>query len=147
MIEERLGVQTRHFSYPYGVTAACGDREFELAGRSGYVTAVTTRRGVLTPQNADALMSLPRVSINGNFEHPLMLEGLISGLPLFLSSLARRAIGRRLIPLTQVASKLGATGVAMAAKDGREARPLAPLRRGDDRLRGIRGNETREAST
>lgn len=94
MIEERLGVQTQHFAYPYGAPAACGDREFGLAGRSGYVTAVTTRRGLLTPLNADALMSLPRVSINGNFEHPLMLEALISGLPLFLSSLARRAIGR-----------------------------------------------------
>jgi peptidoglycan/xylan/chitin deacetylase (PgdA/CDA1 family) len=92
IIEERLGVQIRHFSYPYGMAAACGDREFELAGRLGYVTAVTTRHDVLTPRNADALTSLPRVPINGNFEHPLMLEGLISGLPLF--SLARRAMGR-----------------------------------------------------
>ena len=92
MIEERLGVQTRHFSYPYGWAAACGDREFELARRLGYVTAVTTRRDVLTPRNADALTSLPRVPINGGFQHPLKLEGLISGLPLF--SLARRAIGR-----------------------------------------------------
>jgi peptidoglycan/xylan/chitin deacetylase (PgdA/CDA1 family) len=73
MIEERLGVQMRHFSYPYGLTSACGDREFELAGRLGYVTAVTTRFGVLTPRNADALASLPRVPIIGNFEHPLML--------------------------------------------------------------------------
>ena len=94
MIEGQLGVQIRHFSYPYGVPAACGDREFELAGRLNYVTAVTTRRGVLTPRNADALTSLPRVPINGGFEHPLMLEGLISGLPLFLFSLAHRAIGR-----------------------------------------------------
>jgi peptidoglycan/xylan/chitin deacetylase (PgdA/CDA1 family) len=93
IIEERLGVKPRHFSYPYGVTASCADREFELASRLGYLSAVTARRGVLTEGNAGALMSLPRVPINGNFEHPLMLEALISGLPLLLFSLVSRVIG------------------------------------------------------
>ena len=94
IIEERLGVKARHLSYPYGVTAACGAREFELARKLGYVTAVTTHRNVLTTRSADALMSLPRVSINGYFERPLMLEALISGAPLFLFPwCARRLAG------------------------------------------------------
>ena len=63
-----------------------------MARGLGYSTAVTTRRDVLTSRSGDALMSLPRVPINGYFQRSLMLEALISGVPLSFFSFVRGAI-------------------------------------------------------
>ncbi len=65
-IEDALQRPVLHLAYPYGDRHAAGPREFALARASGFKTAVTTRPGMLFPENADYLTALPRVSLNGN---------------------------------------------------------------------------------
>jgi peptidoglycan/xylan/chitin deacetylase (PgdA/CDA1 family) len=78
-IEARLGVQARHFAYPVGDRVAAGPREFATAGALGFKTAVTTRPGVLFPEHRAHLMALPRISLNGEFQHRRYLDVLLSG--------------------------------------------------------------------
>jgi peptidoglycan/xylan/chitin deacetylase (PgdA/CDA1 family) len=68
-----------HFAYPYGDKGAAGAREFALARAAGYDTAVTTRPGMIFPENANHLTALPRVSLNGNYQDVRILPVLTSG--------------------------------------------------------------------
>ncbi len=88
IIRQRLNVAVDHLSYPYGATGCCGTREFELARAAGYTTAVTTRRGVLEHSHMNDLTSLPRAPINGHYQQPVMIDALVSGLPLTLAAQA-----------------------------------------------------------
>jgi len=78
-IEAELQRPVRHLAYPYGDRAAAGPREYALARAAGYATAVTTRKGMIFPEHADHLMSLPRVSLNGNYQYAHFLPLLTSG--------------------------------------------------------------------
>jgi peptidoglycan/xylan/chitin deacetylase (PgdA/CDA1 family) len=68
-----------HLAYPYGDKAAASSREFALARVAGFKTAVTTRPGMIFPENAQQLTALPRVSLNGNYQQARMLPVLTSG--------------------------------------------------------------------
>jgi peptidoglycan/xylan/chitin deacetylase (PgdA/CDA1 family) len=68
-----------HFAYPYGDRLAAGPREFALAKAAGFKTAVTTRPGMLFPENAEYPTALPRVSLNGNYQDERILPVLTSG--------------------------------------------------------------------
>ncbi|WFU40624.1 polysaccharide deacetylase family protein [Bradyrhizobium sp. CB82] len=78
-IEHALGRPVQHFAYPYGDRHAAGEREFALAGASGFKTAVTTRPGMLFAENAGHSTALPRVSLNGNYQDARILPVLTSG--------------------------------------------------------------------
>jgi peptidoglycan/xylan/chitin deacetylase (PgdA/CDA1 family) len=78
-IESVLQRPVLHFAYPYGDKIAAGRREFALARAAGYKTAVTTRPGMIFPENAGHLTALPRVSLNGNFQDRRILPVLTSG--------------------------------------------------------------------
>jgi peptidoglycan/xylan/chitin deacetylase (PgdA/CDA1 family) len=78
-IEEALQRNVVHLAYPYGDRSAAGAREFALAGAAGYKTAVTTRPGMVFPENAGHLTALPRVSLNGNYQDARILPVLTSG--------------------------------------------------------------------
>ena len=78
-IEAVLQRPVLHFAYPYGDRHAAGPREFALARAAGFKTAVTTRPGMLFPENADYLTALPRVSLNGNYQDARILPVLTSG--------------------------------------------------------------------
>jgi peptidoglycan/xylan/chitin deacetylase (PgdA/CDA1 family) len=78
-IDAVLDRRVAHLAYPYGDKAAAGAREFALASAAGYTTAVTTRPGMVFPENADHLMALPRVSLNGNYQDTRILPVLTSG--------------------------------------------------------------------
>jgi len=84
LLERRLGRPVRHFAYPFGDRIAAGAREFRLARNSGFATAVTSRPGHLFPDHAEYLHALPRVSINGLFQHRTALRTLFSGVPFLL---------------------------------------------------------------
>ncbi len=60
VLEQTLGTAVRHFAYPFGGPNSCGPREFEMAARAGFRTAVTTRRGNVFPEHASHLHALPR---------------------------------------------------------------------------------------
>jgi len=59
-LESWLNVEVRHFAYPFGGSDACGPREFALAKRAGFRTALTTRPGNIFPEHGDQLHCLPR---------------------------------------------------------------------------------------
>ena len=79
IIGEKLGRMPTSFAYPIGDPTSAGEREFALARKIGFDTAVTTRPGVLGP-GADPLC-LPRISLNGLYQKPRYVEALLSGLP------------------------------------------------------------------
>lgn len=76
-----LGEKPRHFAYPYGYEEAASDREFELTRELGFKTAVTTRPGMIFPAHKHHLTALPRISINGLFQHMRYFSPLTTGLP------------------------------------------------------------------
>jgi peptidoglycan/xylan/chitin deacetylase (PgdA/CDA1 family) len=78
-IENVLQRPVVHLAYPYGDKDAAGPREFALARTAGYKTAVTTRPGMIFPESAGHLTALPRVSLNGNYQHKRILPVLTSG--------------------------------------------------------------------
>lgn len=90
ILERCLGVRPRHFSYPYGDPGSAGMREFKMARRLGFETAVTTRPGVLFNSHRDQLTTLPRVSLNGDFQAQKYLELFLSGAPFALYSMLKR---------------------------------------------------------
>lgn len=71
-IESRIGMEVRHFAYPFGGTTAAGTREFRMARECGYRSAVTTRSGRLDAESLD-LHALPRLNFTEEFG-----EGLVS---------------------------------------------------------------------
>lgn len=80
-LEALLGRGVRHFAYPVGDPTSAGAREFALARELGFVTAVTTRPGMLFPAHAGALTALPRVSVSGQFQDIGYLDILLTGAP------------------------------------------------------------------
>lgn len=86
VLEAALGQRPRHFSYPIGDASSAGPREFALARELGFVTAVTTRAGVLFPNHRDHLSALPRISLDGEFQRRRYLQVLMSGAATALSN-------------------------------------------------------------
>ena len=78
-IENAIQRPVVHLAYPYGDRLAAGPREFALAKAAGFKTAVTTRPGMIFPENAGYLTALPRVSLNGNYQDERILPVLTSG--------------------------------------------------------------------
>jgi peptidoglycan/xylan/chitin deacetylase (PgdA/CDA1 family) len=84
-MEAELGRRPRHFSYPYGDPSSAGERDFALAEALGFRSATTTRKGMIHPAHGKRLWSLPRLSLNGDFQDRRMLDALLSGLPFALA--------------------------------------------------------------
>ena len=89
-IEAELGRPVRHLSYPVGDPTSAGPREFELAKRLGFATAVTTRPGHLFAEHAAHPHALPRVSVNGLHQTEAALASLLSGVPFLAWNRGRR---------------------------------------------------------
>jgi peptidoglycan/xylan/chitin deacetylase (PgdA/CDA1 family) len=79
VLEAALGRRPEHLSYPYGDPGSAGPREFALASELGFLTAVTTRPGVLFPEHRTHLTALPRISINGEYQRARYVDVLVSG--------------------------------------------------------------------
>jgi len=89
IIEMETGRFPRHFAYPYGYPAAAGRREFGMAREAGFASAVTTRHGVLYGEHRNHAHSLPRISLNGNFQAMRYVDTALSGLPTRLANRGR----------------------------------------------------------
>ncbi len=83
-IEEEIGRRPVHFAYPYGDPGSAGPRDFVLAARAGFKSAVTTRKGMLFPSHKDHLTALPRVSLNGDYQSLTYTALYLSGAPFAL---------------------------------------------------------------
>jgi peptidoglycan/xylan/chitin deacetylase (PgdA/CDA1 family) len=79
-LHERLGLPVRHFAFPYGRKGDCGPREFDLAREAGYVTAATTRKGLVGSDDLQRPYSLPRNTLNGAHQSTSQIETHLSGL-------------------------------------------------------------------
>lgn len=89
-LEQEFGRPCRHFAYPYGDPTSAGPREFALAERAGFSTAVTTRPGMIFPEHAAHQLALPRLSVNGLWQSKDYFETLLSGAPFALWNRGRR---------------------------------------------------------
>ncbi len=92
-IECELGTACCHFSYPYGCANSAGPREFGIAKELGVLTAVTTQKGLLYPDHAEALTALPRLSLNGDFQDIRYVKALLSGVPFAVMNTLQRLSG------------------------------------------------------
>jgi peptidoglycan/xylan/chitin deacetylase (PgdA/CDA1 family) len=91
-VEHELGLDCRHFAYPYGDFGSAGPREFEMARAIGLKTAVTTQKGLVPTDAGDHLTSLPRLSLNGDFQDQRLLQVLLNGAPFKMLNFAKAAL-------------------------------------------------------
>jgi peptidoglycan/xylan/chitin deacetylase (PgdA/CDA1 family) len=89
-VEAELGRPCRHFSYPYGDETSAGPREFDIAKSLGLATAVTTRKGLIRAEHAQALTGLPRLSLNGDFQQQHYVQVLLTGAPFAVMDALKR---------------------------------------------------------
>jgi peptidoglycan/xylan/chitin deacetylase (PgdA/CDA1 family) len=90
VIERALGRRPLHLAYPVGDASSAGPREFRLAQEAGFVTAVTTRPGVLFPEHRQHMTALPRIALNGEFQRLRYVRVLLSGTATALHNRFRR---------------------------------------------------------
>lgn len=79
IISSYIGERPKHFSFPYGDPGSAGPRDFEIAKEVGFLTAVTTRKGVIHKEYADHMTALPRISLNGNYQSLRYLDVFLGG--------------------------------------------------------------------
>ena len=74
-LEDALGVEIRHFCYPYGQHRLA---HAEMAREAGYVMATTVVQARVRP--SDDLMLLPRISIVAETTRPLLVAQVATGI-------------------------------------------------------------------
>jgi peptidoglycan/xylan/chitin deacetylase (PgdA/CDA1 family) len=87
-LNQRLGINLQHFAFPYGRSGDCGPRDFALARRAGFLSAATTRKGLL--RGGHDRFSLPRNTINGSHRSLAAMEMHLMG----FTGTAARIAGR-----------------------------------------------------
>lgn len=92
LLRSKLGEAPRHLAYPYGYASAVGCREVRLAKEAGYVSAVTTRHGVLRAEHANHLHALPRISVNGRYQRVAHIRTMLSGITTPLANRGRMLV-------------------------------------------------------
>ena len=78
ILEFELGLAAAS-GLPYGYAAAVCEREVALARQAGFISAVTTRHGLLRAEHARHLHALPRISINGRYQRVAHIRTMLSG--------------------------------------------------------------------
>lgn len=89
-IAEELGKPVQHFAYPYGDVEHAGPREFTQAAKSGFLSSVTTRKGLIFSEHRHHRHALPRVMMSGRYQELRYIEALMSGVPLALLNRFRK---------------------------------------------------------
>jgi peptidoglycan/xylan/chitin deacetylase (PgdA/CDA1 family) len=87
-LNQRLGINVQHFAFPYGRSGDCGPRDFALARKAGFLSAATTRKGLL--RSGHDRFSLPRNTINGSHRSLAAMEMHLMG----ITGTAARIAGR-----------------------------------------------------
>ena len=80
VLERMLGEKPRHFAYPYGFEKAVGAREARIAKDAGFLSAATTRHGMIQTAHAGHVHTLPRISVNGRYQNIDCLNAMLSGI-------------------------------------------------------------------
>lgn len=108
-LEKELGQRPKHFAYPYGKKHTVSSPVADMLVNMGFASAVTTEPGVLQSTSARDTMKLPRVSLNGRYQDPVIIDQYLTGAPFALykaASWARSGLGlkagfSRLFPSTR----------------------------------------------
>ena len=88
-MQAELGRKPKHFAYPYGNEVAVSQRDAQILRDVGFASAVTTSPGVLKSLHSRDTMMLPRVSLNGRFQDPYVVDQYLTGAPFALYKAAR----------------------------------------------------------
>ena len=91
-LQEMLGVDARHFAFPFGQPSDCGERDFAFARQAGFASAATTVKGLVRP-GANPF-SIGRNTINGTHRHLAFAEAHLSGLSGLTASLRQTVLRR-----------------------------------------------------
>ena len=83
-IEEEVGRAPRHFAYPFGDAKAVTRRDIDLLASLPIATATTMRSGTLRSDDAQNLLALPRITLNGYYQSEGYVDLALSGLPSLL---------------------------------------------------------------
>jgi peptidoglycan/xylan/chitin deacetylase (PgdA/CDA1 family) len=94
-LEAELGRPVRHFSYPFGDVCSAGPREFDVAREMGFLTAVTTIKGLVHARHRSEMTALPRLSLNGDYQDTRYTSTLLSGVPFALRDIAKSLLPAR----------------------------------------------------
>jgi peptidoglycan/xylan/chitin deacetylase (PgdA/CDA1 family) len=78
-LQDKLQRSIDHFAYPFGTVSTCGPREFVLAQRAGFRTAVTTRPGNISKRHLEFPTALPRFVLGGAREKLADVSLCVSG--------------------------------------------------------------------
>ncbi|CAN7540785.1 polysaccharide deacetylase family protein [Mesorhizobium amorphae] len=92
ILQAKLGEEPRHLAYPYGYASAVGCREVGFARDAGYVSAVTTRHGVLRAEHSGFLLALPRISVNGRYQRLAHIRTMLSGVTTPLANAGKMVV-------------------------------------------------------
>lgn len=92
IIALELGERPAHMAFPYGYEAAVGGREVKLAAQAGFVTATTTRHGLLSNEHCNDLLALPRISLNGRYQSTGHLMTMLSGITTPIANRGKRYV-------------------------------------------------------
>lgn len=92
ILQAKLGEDPRHLAYPYGYASAVGCREVGFARDAGYVSAVTTRHGVLRAEHSGFLLALPRISVNGRYQSLAHIRTMLSGVTTPLANAGKMVV-------------------------------------------------------
>jgi peptidoglycan/xylan/chitin deacetylase (PgdA/CDA1 family) len=87
-LREMLGIDVRHFAFPYGRAGDCGPRDFNFARQAGFLSASTTRKGLV--RRGHDVYCLPRNTLNGAHQNLAMMDLHLSG----LTGMAAKLVGR-----------------------------------------------------
>jgi peptidoglycan/xylan/chitin deacetylase (PgdA/CDA1 family) len=87
-LEQLLHRPVSHLAFPYGNPRACSEREFALAKKAGFSTAVTTEDAPLFAGKYNAY-ALPRVGVRSD-DTLASFDARVSGLERVMSSMLRR---------------------------------------------------------
>ncbi|CAD7026239.1 polysaccharide deacetylase [Pseudorhizobium endolithicum] len=84
-LQSLTGNRPPALAYPYGFPAAVSPRDTRIAQELGFTVAVTTQPGTIDETWTDQLTGLPRISLNGHFQHARYVSALASGIPFAFS--------------------------------------------------------------
>ncbi|NND31237.1 MAG: polysaccharide deacetylase family protein [Saprospiraceae bacterium] len=85
-LKDRLGMEIKHFAYPFGKQREAFEREYSFIRECGFTSAVTTNIGNVSEVMKTEMVRLPRVNVN-RYTTAAVLEMHISGFITFLKKL------------------------------------------------------------
>ncbi len=82
VLETALGVECRHFAFPFGDSLSFGTRDILLARQAGYLSAVLTEPGVVKAGGKSDRFALPRIVWDGRRKSLTSMRTALSGIGL-----------------------------------------------------------------